>query len=70
MKDKMLTMSREAARKAPCEADPQKRGHTSNLEVGCVIDLLTDLVVDFEVVSKYCLPGLHNRCLRHGRKKC
>ena len=31
-----------------------KRGHTSNYGVGCVIDILTGLVIDFEVISKYC----------------
>ncbi|CAL1287631.1 unnamed protein product [Larinioides sclopetarius] len=32
----------------------QKRGFTSNLGVGCVIDMLTGIVVDFEILSKYC----------------
>lgn len=32
----------------------QKRGHTSLYSVGCVIDILTGLVIDFEVLSKYC----------------
>ncbi|GFY00231.1 uncharacterized protein TNCV_4664831 [Trichonephila clavipes] len=30
------------------------RGHTSNIGVGCVIDLLTDFVIDYEVMSKWC----------------
>ena len=30
------------------------RGHTSQYGVGCVIDLLTGYVIDFEVMSKYC----------------
>lgn len=32
----------------------QKRGHTSLYGVGIVIDILTGLVVDFEILSKYC----------------
>ncbi|GBN75355.1 hypothetical protein AVEN_31746-1 [Araneus ventricosus] len=32
----------------------QKRGYTSNLGVGCVIDILTGIVIDFEILSKYC----------------
>lgn len=31
-----------------------KRGFTSNYGVGCVIDILTGLVIDFEILSKYC----------------
>ncbi|GFV28745.1 uncharacterized protein TNCV_3986951 [Trichonephila clavipes] len=31
-----------------------KRGHTSLYGIGIVIDVLTNLVVDFEVLSKYC----------------
>lgn len=31
-----------------------KRGHTSLYGIGCVIDVLTGLVVDYEVMSKYC----------------
>ncbi|GBO46121.1 hypothetical protein AVEN_258640-1 [Araneus ventricosus] len=31
----------------------QKRGYTSNLGVGCVIDILTG-IVDVESLSKYC----------------
>ncbi|GFT04711.1 uncharacterized protein TNCV_334601 [Trichonephila clavipes] len=31
-----------------------KRGHTSNIGVGCVIDLLTGFVIDYEVMSKRC----------------
>lgn len=30
------------------------RGHRSNYGIGCVIDVLTGLVVDFEIMSKYC----------------
>ncbi|GFW34638.1 uncharacterized protein TNCV_952661 [Trichonephila clavipes] len=30
------------------------RGHTSIIGVGCVIDMLTGYVVDFEVMSKVC----------------
>ncbi|GFV33901.1 uncharacterized protein TNCV_1081971 [Trichonephila clavipes] len=30
------------------------RGHTSLIGVGCVIDMLTGYVVDFEVLSKVC----------------
>ncbi|GFV86728.1 uncharacterized protein TNCV_3964581 [Trichonephila clavipes] len=29
------------------------RGHTSNIGVGCVIDLLTGFVIDYEVMSKW-----------------
>ncbi|GFS69492.1 uncharacterized protein TNCV_3893701 [Trichonephila clavipes] len=32
----------------------QKRGHTSNLGLGIIIDILSGLVLDFEVLSKYC----------------
>ncbi|GFV23431.1 uncharacterized protein TNCV_4781431 [Trichonephila clavipes] len=31
----------------------QKRGHTSNLGLGIIIDVLSGLVLDFEVLSKY-----------------
>ncbi|GFU93929.1 uncharacterized protein TNCV_2453001 [Trichonephila clavipes] len=31
-----------------------KRGHTSLYGIGIVIDIMTSLVVDFEVLSKYC----------------
>ncbi|GFT46606.1 uncharacterized protein TNCV_3184481 [Trichonephila clavipes] len=31
------------------------RGHTSLIGVGCVIDMLTGYVVDFEVMSKVCV---------------
>lgn len=31
-----------------------KRGHTSNYGIGIVIDVLTGLVIDFQVMSKYC----------------
>ncbi|GFU53705.1 uncharacterized protein TNCV_5048081 [Trichonephila clavipes] len=30
------------------------RGHTSNIGVGCAIDLLTDFVIDYEIMSKRC----------------
>ncbi|GFW19305.1 uncharacterized protein TNCV_256321 [Trichonephila clavipes] len=30
------------------------RGHTSNIGVGCVIDLLSGFVIDYEVMSKRC----------------
>ncbi|GFT92142.1 uncharacterized protein TNCV_3151171 [Trichonephila clavipes] len=40
----------------------QKRGHTSNLGLGIIIDILSGLVLDFEVLSKYC----HN-CVVTGR---
>lgn len=32
----------------------QKRGHTSQYGIGIVIDVLTGLVVDYEILSKYC----------------
>lgn len=32
----------------------QKRGHTSLYGIGIVIDVLTGLVIDYEVLSKYC----------------
>lgn len=32
----------------------QKRGFTSKYSVGCVIEVITGLVIDFEVISKYC----------------
>ncbi|GFV90534.1 uncharacterized protein TNCV_2222501 [Trichonephila clavipes] len=31
----------------------QKRGHISNLGLGIIIDILSGLVLDFEVLSKY-----------------
>lgn len=31
-----------------------KRGHTSTYGIACVIDILTGLVIDFHVLSKYC----------------
>ncbi|GFX54236.1 uncharacterized protein TNCV_2338701 [Trichonephila clavipes] len=34
------------------------RGHTSLIGVGCVIDMLTGYVVDFEVMSKVCVSSL------------
>ncbi|GFX87038.1 uncharacterized protein TNCV_2636781 [Trichonephila clavipes] len=40
----------------------QKQGHTSNLGLGIIIDILSGLVLDFEVLSKYC----HN-CVVAGR---
>ncbi|GFW05073.1 uncharacterized protein TNCV_598671 [Trichonephila clavipes] len=40
----------------------QKRGHTSNIGLGIIIDILSGLVLDFEVLSKYC----HN-CVVAGR---
>ncbi|GFX93103.1 uncharacterized protein TNCV_140471 [Trichonephila clavipes] len=40
----------------------QKRGHTFNLRLGIIIDILSGLVLDFEVLSKYC----HN-CVVAGR---
>ena len=33
----------------------QKRGHSSHNEVGCVIDLLTGLPIDYVVLSNFCL---------------
>lgn len=30
------------------------RGHSSNFGIGCVIDVLTGLVIDHEIMSKYC----------------
>lgn len=32
----------------------QKRGHTSNLAMGAVIEAETGLVIDYETMSKYC----------------
>ncbi|GFW16665.1 uncharacterized protein TNCV_2352871 [Trichonephila clavipes] len=55
VKKKMLEMSRQAAREA-------HRGHTSNLGLGIIIDILSGLVLEFEVLSKYC----HN-CVVAGR---
>ncbi|GFS66089.1 uncharacterized protein TNCV_2510781 [Trichonephila clavipes] len=78
--EKMLEMSRQAAREAHVKVDAslknqeiidvsvsydgtwQKRGHTSNLGLGIIIDILSGLVLDFEVLSKYC----HN-CVVAGR---
>lgn len=36
------------------DATWQKRGHTSNFSAGCVIDMLTGYVLDYEVLSKVC----------------
>ncbi|GBL81937.1 hypothetical protein AVEN_50525-1 [Araneus ventricosus] len=30
------------------------RGHTSQIGIGCVIDMLTGYVIDYQVMSKYC----------------
>ncbi|GFV57006.1 uncharacterized protein TNCV_1678871 [Trichonephila clavipes] len=35
------------------------RGHSSQIGVGCVIDLLTGFVMDFEVMSKRCIECEH-----------
>ena len=41
-----------------------KRGHTSNYGIGFVMDTLTGLVLDFEVLSKYCAAcNVKARCL-------
>lgn len=32
----------------------QKRGFTSLYSIGCVIDVLTGLVIDYDILSKYC----------------
>lgn len=31
-----------------------KRGFTSKYGIGCVVEVITGLVIDFEVISKYC----------------
>ena len=31
-----------------------KRGHTSLYGIGCVIEIRTGLVIDYEILSKYC----------------
>lgn len=33
----------------------QKRGFTSKDGIGCIIEVITGLVVDYEVLSKYCV---------------
>ncbi|GFX33836.1 uncharacterized protein TNCV_3962451 [Trichonephila clavipes] len=35
------------------------RGHSSQISVGCVIDLLTGFVMDFEIMSKRCIECEH-----------
>ncbi|GFS90715.1 uncharacterized protein TNCV_3771381 [Trichonephila clavipes] len=35
------------------------RGHSSQIGVGCVIDLLTGFVMDFEIMSKHCIECEH-----------
>lgn len=78
LRKEILTLAREAVRKAHIEEDPSltnqdvidvavsfdgswpKRGHTSLIGFGAVVDILTGLVVDFELVSKYC----HMCCVR------
>ncbi|GFU28585.1 uncharacterized protein TNCV_467941 [Trichonephila clavipes] len=74
VKKKMLEMSRQAAREAHVKNQEiidasvsydgtwQKRGHTSNLVLGIIIDIFSGLVLDFEVLLKYC----HN-CVVAGR---
>ncbi|GFW78913.1 uncharacterized protein TNCV_2973021 [Trichonephila clavipes] len=42
----------------------RERGHTSNLGLGIIIDILSGLVLDFEVLSKYC-----QNCVVAGRDK-
>ncbi|GBM95879.1 hypothetical protein AVEN_135372-1 [Araneus ventricosus] len=31
------------------------RGHTSQIGVGCVIDILTGYAIDYEIMSKHCI---------------
>ncbi|GFU90294.1 uncharacterized protein TNCV_2717521 [Trichonephila clavipes] len=40
-----------------CDGTWHKRGHTSLYGIGIAIDVLTNLVVDFEISSKYCHEG-------------
>lgn len=42
----------------------QKRGFTSKYGIGCFIEILTGLVIDFEVLSKFC-----NQCEVKSAKK-
>ncbi|GFX89867.1 uncharacterized protein TNCV_1535141 [Trichonephila clavipes] len=35
------------------------RGHSSQIGVGCMIDLLTGFVMDFEIMSKHCIECEH-----------
>ncbi|GBM53832.1 hypothetical protein AVEN_24107-1 [Araneus ventricosus] len=37
-----------------CNGPWQKRGHTSLYGIGIVVDILTGLVIDYEIFSKYC----------------
>lgn len=46
----------------------QKRGHTSMLAVGAVIDAETNCVLDYETVSKYCeVCTKKENCLKRGK---
>lgn len=48
-----------------------KRGHTSNFGVGIAIDLITGLVLDFKVYSRYCHAcALKERKLKSDEFKC
>lgn len=42
----------------------QKRGHLSNHGVGCVIDSVTGLVIDYEAMSLYCQVRLSNHDIK------
>ncbi|XDV25581.1 hypothetical protein PO909_029478 [Leuciscus waleckii] len=46
----------------------QKRGFTSHYGIGVCIDILTGLVVDFEVLSSYCHACTLRECARRGGK--
>ncbi|GFQ90582.1 hypothetical protein TNCT_331781 [Trichonephila clavata] len=37
------------------------RGHSSQTDIGCVIDLLTGFVRDFEIMSKLCIECEHGK---------
>ncbi|GFW22953.1 uncharacterized protein TNCV_3647301 [Trichonephila clavipes] len=58
-KKKMLEMSRQAAREAHVKVDASLK----NQGLGIIINILSGLVLDFEVLSKYC----HN-CVVAGRE--
>lgn len=77
--EKNLAMARNEVRKSYSKLDDkddtilditvsydgswQKRGFTSKYGIGCCIEILTGLVIDFEVLSKFC-----NQCEVQKRK--
>ena len=64
---KVVDMARKRVHLVHIEENPHldgtwhKRGHTSNYGVGFVIDVLTGLVIDYELLSRYCAKCCINK---------